>query len=111
MQVTYVRINLHDTKSRLKGIASVTFDNCFVVHNIKIIQGEKNLFIAMPSVKNSKGDFLDIAHPINAETRKQIEKEIITSFNKKLEINKQEEKEVNDNNKNNVKENENYLKE
>ncbi|MFR0368024.1 septation regulator SpoVG [Candidatus Phytoplasma palmae] len=108
MQVTYVRINLHEAKSRLKGIASVTFDNCFVVHNIKIIQGEKNLFIAMPSVKNSKGDFLDIAHPINAETRKQIEKEIITSFNKKLETTK-EEKEFNDNNKNNVKEN--YLKE
>ncbi len=80
MQVTYVRINLYTNKNRLKAIASITLNNCFVVHNIKVIEGEKGLFIAMPSTKNSKGIYVDIAHPINRETRQMIEEKVNKAF-------------------------------
>ncbi|MDV3168001.1 MAG: SpoVG family protein [Candidatus Phytoplasma stylosanthis] len=84
--MTNIKINLYpNSKTRLKGKASITIDNSFVVHSIKIIEGENGFFIAMPSTKNSKGVYVDIAHPINKETREVIESNIIKDFYKILE--------------------------
>lgn len=74
MQVTDVRIRKITNEGRMKAIVSVTFDNCFVVHDIKIIEGQNGLFIAMPSRKTPEGEFKDIAHPINQETRDMVQK-------------------------------------
>lgn len=68
----------------MKAIASVTFDEEFVVHDIKIIDGQNGLFIAMPSRKMGDGDFRDIAHPINAQTRKKIQDAIFKEYEKAL---------------------------
>lgn len=80
MEITCVRTNLYTNKNSLKAIASIIFNNCFVVRNIKVIEGDKGLFITMPSTKNSKGIFVDIAHPINRETRQMIEENIKKTF-------------------------------
>ncbi|MDC9031799.1 SpoVG family protein [Columbia Basin potato purple top phytoplasma] len=81
MEITCVRTNLlYTSKNKLKAIASIIFNNCFVVRNIKVMEGEKGLFIAMPSTKNSKGVYVDIAHPIKQETRKMIEENIKKTF-------------------------------
>lgn len=72
MQVTDVRIRKITDEGKMKAIVSVTFDNEFVVHDIKIIEGQNGFFIAMPSRKMADGDFKDIAHPINSETRSKI---------------------------------------
>ncbi|WEK82088.1 MAG: regulatory protein SpoVG [Candidatus Phytoplasma pruni] len=89
MQVTDVRIKLHKGENRLRGVASVAFDNAFVVHYIKIIEGERGIFIAMPSIKiNSdvkKPNYNDIAHPINTETRIMIENAIIETYKEIVE--------------------------
>ena len=84
MQVTDVRIRVIDKDSKMKAVASVTFDDCFVVHDIKVIEGEKGLFIAMPSKKATDGEYRDIAHPINSETRDRIQKIILESYEKAL---------------------------
>jgi stage V sporulation protein G len=98
MQITYIRIKQHKGQSRLKGIASITFNNCFVIHNIKIIEGDKGIFIAMPSTKNSRGKYLDIAHPINSETRNLIEEEIKKIFDQMIKNYKEQiEKELSQN--------------
>ena len=81
MEITSV--NVHKTEregSRMKGYATVTLDDCFVVRNIRIIQGEDKLFIAMPSRKVADDKYEDIAHPINAETRKMFEDKIIAEY-------------------------------
>lgn len=81
----------------MKAIVSITFDNEFVVHDIKIIQGQGGLFIAMPSRKTPAGDFRDIAHPINTDTRERIQSSILEAFEKirieepKIEESKTEE--------------------
>jgi stage V sporulation protein G len=66
----------------MKGIASVLLDDCFVIRDIRIIEGKEGLFIAMPSRKNADGEYHDIAHPINAETRKMFEDAIFEEYNK-----------------------------
>lgn len=81
MKITDVRIRKIEGRERLRGIASITLDDCFVVHEIKIIDGDNGLFIAMPSRKNSAGEFKDLAHPILAETRKEIEDAVLKAFN------------------------------
>lgn len=81
MKVTDVRVRLIESENRLRALVTVTFDDCFVVHDIRIIEGESGLFIAMPSKKLPNGTFKDIAHPINAEIRKHIEDEIIKAYN------------------------------
>lgn len=82
MKITNVVIKkVEKEDSRLKGMASVTVDNCIAIHNIRIIDGDKGLFIAMPSKKVEDGKFLDIVHPINSETRKIFEDEIIAKYN------------------------------
>ena len=82
MQVTDVRVRKLTKEGKMRAVVSVTFDNEFVVHDIKVIEGEKGLFIAMPSRQTSTGGYRDIAHPINAETRQVFEKEIIEAYEK-----------------------------
>jgi stage V sporulation protein G len=67
--------------SKLKAVASMTIDDCFVVHDIKIIEGQEGYFIAMPSRKANDGEYKDIVHPINTETRKQIIDVVLEAFN------------------------------
>ena len=82
MQITDVRLRKVNVKweNRMKAVASVTFDNEFVIHDIKVIESQNGLFIAMPSRKTPNGEFKDIAHPINAETREKIQKAILEAY-------------------------------
>ena len=83
MKVTEVRVKKVDSQNgKLKGWASVTFDEAFVIHNLKIIEGQKGIFVAMPNRKTKDGEYRDIAHPLNNEMRKTIEDSIIEEFNK-----------------------------
>ncbi len=75
-----VRLVLRDD-SKLKAVASITIDDCFVIHDIKIIEGSEGYFIAMPSRKTQEGEYKDIVHPINTETREQIIKLVLEAFN------------------------------
>ena len=77
--------------SRMKGIASVLLDECFAVHDIRIIEGDNGLFIAMPSRKTPDGEFKDIAHPINTDTREKIQVSILEAYEKALEEESAEE--------------------
>lgn len=83
MEITNVKVfktNGEDTK--MKGYATVTLDDCFVIRNLRIIQGEERLFVAMPSRKKADGEYEDIVHPTNGETRKMFEDAIIEEYNK-----------------------------
>lgn len=82
MQITDVRIRKISNEGKMKAIVSVTFDNEFVVHDIKVIDGQNGLFIAMPSRKTPEGEFKDIAHPINTDTREKIQKSILEEYEK-----------------------------
>ncbi|KYH34356.1 putative septation protein SpoVG [Clostridium tepidiprofundi DSM 19306] len=82
MQITDVRIRKISADSKMKAIVSVTFDNEFVVHDIKVIEGKNGLFIAMPSRKTPSGEFKDITHPINTETRQKIQDAILEEYEK-----------------------------
>lgn len=92
MQVTDVRVRKIARDSKMKAIVSITLDDEFVVHDIKIIEGDKGLFIAMPSKKASDGEYRDIAHPINSQTREAIQKIILESYEKALLEEPEEEK-------------------
>ena len=82
MKITSVKVHkIEKEDSRMKGKASVVIDDCFVIKDIRIIQGEDKLFIAMPSRKYSDGEHHDVAHPINAETRKMFEDAVIEEYN------------------------------
>ena len=80
MQITDVRVRKVTKEGKMKAIVSITLDNEFVVHDIKVIEGEKGLFIAMPSRKAGDGEYRDIAHPINSETRDRVQKVILDSY-------------------------------
>lgn len=84
MEITDVRVRKIAKEGKMKAIVSITFDNEFVVHDIKVIEGEKGLFIAMPSKKASDGEYRDIAHPINSNTRDRIQSTILESYEKAL---------------------------
>ena len=84
MQITDVIVKKVETASKMKAVASVTFDDAFVVHDIKVIDSENGPFIAMPSRKPPKGDWRDIAHPINQETRTMIQKAILDEYERVL---------------------------
>ena len=84
VKITDVRIRKVQEEGKMKAIVSITFDNEFVVHDIKIIDGQNGLFVAMPSRKMADGEFRDIAHPINAETRKKIQDAIFEEYDKVL---------------------------
>lgn len=79
MDITDIKIRLLE-KDKLKAVASVTFENCLVVHDIKVIESNKTLFIAMPSRKGKDGEYKDIAHPINAEMRKILSEKVLSNY-------------------------------
>ena len=84
MNITDVRIRKITDEGKMKAVVSITFDDEFVVHDIKIIDGQNGLFIAMPSRKMSEGDFRDIAHPLTSETRNRIKEAIFEEYEKVL---------------------------
>ncbi len=85
MEITDIRIRKIDAEGKMKAVVSVTFDNEFVVHDIKIIESQNGLFIAMPSRKTPDGEFRDIAHPINATAREKLQTAILASFESSLQ--------------------------
>ena len=80
MQITDVRIRKVAKEGKMKAVVSITIDNEFVVHDIRVIEGEKGLFIAMPSRKAADGEYRDIAHPINSDTRNMIQTLILEQY-------------------------------
>ena len=82
MQITDVRVRKITKEGKMKAIVSITLDNEFVVHDIKVIDGEKGLFIAMPSKKSADGEHRDIAHPINSDTRTMLQDTILAAYEK-----------------------------
>ncbi len=91
MTITDVRVRKVAKEGKMKAVVSITLDDEFVVHDIKVIEGEKGLFIAMPSRKAADGEYRDIAHPINSETRERIQKIILDAYEKALEEEPEEE--------------------
>ena len=86
MQITDVRIRKVEKEGKMKAVVSITIDEEFVVHDIKIIEGEKGLFIAMPSRKAADGEYRDIAHPINSDTRDRIQKLILEKYRETMAV-------------------------
>ena len=82
MTITDVWVRKIEKEGKLKAIVSITLDNEFVVHDIKVIEGDKGLFIAMPSKKTPEGEYKDIVHPLNTETREQIKAIVLAEFKK-----------------------------
>ncbi|MBQ7841595.1 MAG: septation regulator SpoVG [Lachnospiraceae bacterium] len=85
MKITDVRVRKIAKEGKMKAIVSITIDDEFVVHDIKVIEGDKGLFIAMPSKKATDGEYRDIAHPINQGTRENIQKIILEAYDRALE--------------------------
>ena len=86
MQITDVRIRKVEKEGKMKAVVSITIDEEFVVHDIKIIEGEKGLFIAMTSRKAADGEYRDIAHPINSDTRDRIQKLILEKYQETMAV-------------------------
>lgn len=84
MQITDVRVRKITKEGKMRAIVSITIDDEFVIHDIKVIEGEKGLFIAMPSKKATDGEYRDIAHPINSGTRESIQRIILENYEKAL---------------------------
>ena len=80
MNITDVRVRKVAKEGKMKAVVSITIDDEFVVHDIKVIEGEKGLFIAMPSRKATDGEYRDIAHPINSDTREKVQKMILDKY-------------------------------
>lgn len=91
MNITDVRVRKVAKERKMKAVVSITIDDEFVVHDIKVIEGEKGLFIAMPSRKATDGEYRDIAHPINSLTRDKIQKIILSKFDEVMEAEAQAE--------------------
>lgn len=85
MQITDVRVRKLTKEGKMRAVVSITLDNEFVVHDIKVIEGEKGLFIAMPSKKATDGEYRDIAHPINSETRDMLQQIILEKYEQTVE--------------------------
>ena len=85
MQITDVRIRKVEKEGKMKAVVSITIENEFVIHDIKVIEGEKGLFIAMPSRKSNDGEYRDIAHPINSATRENLQKLILEKYKEEIE--------------------------
>ena len=90
MQITDIKVRKINAEGRMKAVVSVTFDDAFVVHDIKVIEGQEKLFIAMPSRKTPDGEFKDIAHPINREMRVKLEEAILAEYRNVLEQSEEE---------------------
>ncbi len=86
MNITDVRVRKITKEGKMKAIVSITIDNEFVIHDIKVIEGEKGMFIAMPSKKAADGEYRDIAHPINSDTRDQIQRIVLERYEQALLI-------------------------
>ena len=84
MEITEVKVYPVNDNEKLKGYATIIFDNCFVVRDLKIISGTMGLFVAMPSKKKKEGTYRDIAHPLNNETRRMIEDSIIREYEREI---------------------------
>jgi stage V sporulation protein G len=84
MNITDVHVRKITREGKMKAVASITLDNEFAVHDIKVIEGEKGLFIAMPSKKGNDGEYRDIAHPISATTRTEIQRLILEKYEEAL---------------------------
>jgi len=84
MNITGIRVRKIAKEGKMKAVVSITIDEVFVVHDIKVIDGEKGLFIAMPSKKSTDGEYRDIAHPINSETREELQKQILEAYESSL---------------------------
>lgn len=84
MQITDVRVRKITKEGKMRAIVSITIDEEFVIHDIKVIEGDKGLFIAMPSKKATDGEYRDIAHPINSSTRERIQTIILDRYQKTL---------------------------
>lgn len=87
VQITDIRVRKITKEGKMKAVVSVTFDEIFVVHDIKVIEGEKGLFIAMPSRRSGDGEYRDIAHPINSEMRDKLQKEILEKYEEAVKEN------------------------
>lgn len=85
MDITDIRIRQVSADGKLKAYVTVTFDDCFVVHNVKIIEGKNGAFIAMPSRKTKTGEYKDVAHPINSDFRGSLQEKILDEYNKTRE--------------------------
>lgn len=84
MNITDVRVRKVEKEGKMKAVVSITIDQEFVIHDIKVIEGDRGLFIAMPSKRTADGEFRDIAHPINSDTRDSIQNIILESYRKSL---------------------------
>jgi len=82
MEITDVRVRKITKEGKMRAVVSITLESEFVVHDIKVIEGEKGLFIAMPSKKSADGEYRDIAHPINSSTRDKLQKVILEAYEK-----------------------------
>jgi stage V sporulation protein G len=80
MEITDIRIRKTENEGKLKAYVTVTFDDCFVVHNVKIINGNNGVFIAMPARKTNTGEYKDVAHPIHPEFRTKLQKQILEKY-------------------------------
>ncbi len=86
MRITDVRVRKVSKEGKMKAVVSITLDDEFVVHDIKVIEGEKGLFIAMPSRRAADGEYRDIAHPINSGTRERIQEIILSEYEKAVAV-------------------------
>ena len=91
MKITDIRIRLiPNGDSKLKAVATITIDNCFVVHDIKVLEGSQGYFVSMPSGKTPEGEYKDVAHPITTPTREEINKLVLAKYEEELKANPQE---------------------
>lgn len=90
MQITDIRVRKVTKEGKMRAVVSITIDNEFVVHDIKVIEGEKGLFIAMPSRRASDGEYRDIAHPINSDTRNRIQELILEKYEETASLEEEE---------------------
>ena len=80
MEITDIRIKKVASEGKMKAVASVTFDNAFAVHDVKVIEGPEKLFVAMPSIRTPDGEYRDIAHPINSDMRNMLESKVLAAY-------------------------------
>jgi stage V sporulation protein G len=85
MKITDVRVKKVGTEGKLRAYVSVTFDDSFVVHNLKVIDGQSGIFVAMPSRKTTSGEFKDVAHPINSSFREVVQRAVLEAYDKETE--------------------------
>ncbi|RKY00402.1 MAG: hypothetical protein DRP54_05555 [Spirochaetes bacterium] len=93
MKITDVRVKRVSNEGKLKAYVSVTFDDSFVVHNLKVIDGHSGIFVAMPSRKTNSGEFKDVAHPINSAFREVLQKAVLEAYNNEREKEKAKKQE------------------